>query len=102
MKRELDKELVSRGLSVQKVEIGNLQYAPDHEAKRDIVDDAKFDNVVGGIENEGKRDDISVDMERAKVAEKLIKAQNSGNNNNGQLPNGKGTINVNILPDGKE
>ena len=102
IKRELDKELVSRGLSVHKVEIGNLQYAPDHEAKRDIVDDAKFDNVVGGIENEGKRDDISVDMERAKVAEKLIKAQNSGNNNNGQLPNGKGTINVNILPDGKD
>lgn len=103
MKKQLDKELVSRGLSVHKVEIGNLQYAKDHEDKLDIVDEAKFENVVGAIENEGKRDDISVDMERAKVAEKLIRAQNSGKGGDGgQLSKGNGSINVNILPNGKE
>ena len=74
IRKALDKALVSRGLAVNDFEIGSLQYSSEHEAKLDAIDDAKFDNVLGAIKNEGRRDDLTVKKQEADIDISLINA----------------------------
>ena len=74
IKKLLDKALIARGLSVCDFTIGDLHYAPNHEARLDKVDGARFENVLGKIKNEGRRDDISIEKEESEIDIGIINA----------------------------
>lgn len=80
IRKLLDKELMSRGLVVHGFE-GQFNYTPEHEAKLDAVDDAKLGNIIGGLKNEGRRDDLTVTKDEAGIAIDIINATRGSNNN---------------------
>lgn len=74
IRKNLDKLFMVRGITVYNFEIMDLQYAADHEAKLDAIDNIKLENAKGALKNEGRRDDLTVEREEVDIGIGVIKA----------------------------
>ena len=72
---QLNKSLESRGVTVYTFIVSNLDYEPAHKLNREKLKEAKIGVVIKGVENEGRRDDLSVDKEKSEIEIGYIKAK---------------------------
>ena len=87
IKEQLSEHLKSRGVEVISVVITGMEYDDEHQNLRNQRDKAKAGVIIGKIENEGKKDDISVQDAAADIQVKLIDARGrAGKNADKEIP----------------
>lgn len=79
IKEQLNKSLESKGVTVYTFIVSNLDFEPSHKVHREKLKEAKIGVVIKGVENEGRRDDLSVDKEKSEIEIGYIKAQAGDN-----------------------
>ena len=88
IKEELNRHFDSKGITIHSFIVSNLDFEPAHKINREKLKEAKIGVKIKGVENEGRRDDISVDKAQSEVDIAYIRAEKGTdvqmhNNNNG-------------------
>ena len=79
LKKQLNKTLASKGLSVKTFTIERLDYTPEHKAARGALNNTKIGVKINSVANTGRLDDIKVTDAEADIAVKLMNAQANAN-----------------------
>ena len=83
IKDQLNKHFDSKGITIHTFLVSNLDFEPTHKMYRDKLKETKIGVKIKGVENEGRRDDISVDKERSEIGIGIIKAIKGTDGDNG-------------------
>jgi membrane protease subunit (stomatin/prohibitin family) len=91
MKEELNRHFDSKGITIHSFIVSNLDFEPSHKVNREKLKEAKIGVKIKGVENEGRRDDISVDKAQSEIDIAMIRAEKGTdvymNNNNAPANN---------------
>ena len=89
---DLNEKLKIQGVKITGFNIANVDYDREHQANRNRRANVIVENVINGVQNDGKRDDISVSDAQATVDIRYIDALNgnvgnrSSNNSSANKP----------------
>jgi len=72
----LNEHFGRKGIEVVSFGITRFDYSPAHQANREALKNAKMGVKIKGVENVGRRDDLTVTREEADIAIDIINAQN--------------------------
>ena len=90
IKDQLNKVFDSKGITVQTFLVSNLDFEPTHKVYREKLKETKIGVKIKEVENDGRRDDISVDKERSEIDIGIIKAINgTDGDSDGKKSSGK-------------
>ena len=73
---QLNKNFDSKGITVHSFIVASLDFEPAHKVYREKLKETKIGVKIKSVENEGRRDDISVDKEKSEIDIGIIKAIN--------------------------
>ena len=77
----LNDKFKRQGVEIKGLVISKLEYDPAHMAQRERLKEARIQNTINSVQNDGKRDDISVSDAQATVDIRYIDALNGNNGN---------------------
>ena len=75
IKEELNKHFDSKGITIHSFIVSSLDFEPSHKVNREKLKEAKIGVKIKGVENEGRRDDISVDKAQSEIDIAMIRAE---------------------------